>query len=313
MNSVSDTLISFQRESARYSLETSLDLRAVVDPGEVFKVETMNAFSQETDSEQELNEVISGGYHHPFTGPIWINGSKPGMTLEVKIHGIQLSEYAYTCISRSSGVLKGKFSSRNYRKIAISNSKIMFREIEYHIEPCLGGIGVANPNNTRNGATCRHGGNLDFRWLGSGSKVYLPIARDGALLYMGDVHAGQGNGELSGIALESSGIVKLSVQLHKTSIPTPILELAQGIIIVGYGETFEEAIQLAVELSVDLFAKAKNIDPVDAYMFLGFSSDIINGHLTGRIKSVGVLIPRHILEMEEILSCDKGEDNVIKR
>ncbi len=313
MHSVSDTFVSYQRESAHYSLDTSLDLRAKVNPGEVFKVETMNAFSQETDSEQELNEVISGGYHHPFTGPIWINGSKAGMTLEVKIHGIQLSQYVYTCISRSSGVLKGKFSGRHYRKIAINNSKIRFSEIEYNIEPCLGGIGVADPNNTRNGATGKHGGNLDFRWLGSGSKVYLPIARDGALLYLGDVHAGQGNGELSGIALESSGIVELSVQLHNTSIPTPILKLAQGIMIVGYGETFEEAIQLAVELSVDLFAKAKNIAPVDAYMFLGFSSDIINGHLTGRIKSVGVLIPNHLLEMEEILVCHKGEDHVTKR
>ncbi|GGK36526.1 formamidase [Caldalkalibacillus thermarum] len=282
---MSHTFISYQKELAHYSLDMMADVRAVVNPGEVFKVETMNAFSQETNSEQELNKVIDMGFHHPFTGPVYINGAKSGMTLEVVIYGIEIDEYAYTCVSRSSGVLKGRFQGRNYRKVKINDSLFTLGNITHNIEPCLGGIGVSDPKGTRNGATGKHGGNLDFRWLRSGSKVYLPIAKDGGFLYMGDLHARQGNGELSGIALESSGTVELSVQLHASSIPTPILELDNEILIVGYGETFDEAVKLAAEISVDIVSKSKNIEPVDAYMFLGLSSDIVTGHLTGTVKN----------------------------
>lgn len=300
-NTMSMTLVSYQREKAHFALNSVSDTRAVVNPGVVFKVETMNAFSQETNSEKELNEVIEKGYHHPFTGPIWVNGAKPGMTLEVNIRDIKLSEYTYTCISRSSGVLKGRFQGRNYRKIKVLDSSITFAGIPFDVRPCLGGIGVADPQGTRNGATGKYGGNLDFRWLGAGSKIYLPIAFEGALLYMGDLHASQGNGELSGIALESSGTIELSVQLHDVSIPTPILQLEEGLLIVGYGETFEQAVRLAAEMAVEMFSKAKGINLEDAYMFLGFSSDIVIGHLTGRIKSAGVLIPDEVLRIHEIL------------
>ena len=121
-----------------------------------------------------------------------------------------------------------------------------------------------------------------------------------ALLYIGDVHALQGNGEVSGISLEASGQVHLTVRLHHQNIPGPILEVEEGLLAVGYGETFEQAVEMAVETSIGLLVSSLGLQQTDAYLLLGCSSDLVIGHLTGRIKSVGILIPPYVLETRQI-------------
>lgn len=301
MNKLSVNFIKYSNETVSFELSPEKPPVLYVDSGQEIVLELMNAFSQETDSEEELNRVINAGKHHPFTGPVYINGALPGMTVGVKIKDINLTEYAYTCVSRSSGVLKGKFVGRNYKKIKLKDDEVDFEGIHLQVRPSLGGIGLADPDRTRNGATCRHGGNIDIRWLTEGATIYLPIAVEGGLLYAGDLHALQGNGEASGIALEASGTLHINVNVFDTSIPTPILQVEKGTIVIGFGETFEEAVKMGVDISTNMLAQTHNIKKVDAYMLLGCTSDIVIGHLTGRIKSIGVLIPSEILRVEDIL------------
>ncbi|HEF1900051.1 acetamidase/formamidase family protein [Bacillus cereus group sp. MYBK108-2] len=301
MNKLDEVFIRYSADTASFELNPQRSPVCYVNPGQEFMLETMNAFSQETDSEEELNDVIEKGKHHPFTGPVYINGALPGMTMAVTIKNINLASYVYTCISRSSGVLKGYFEGRNYKRMRIEKNQIDFEGVKLSVIPSLGGIGLADPLNTRNGATCKYGGNLDIRWLVEGTKVYLPIAIEGGLLYAGDLHALQGNGEPSGIALEASGTLNLTVNLFEAEIPTPILEVEQGIIVIGFGEAFEEAVKMAVDIASNILAKAHCIKKVDAYMLLGSISDIIIGHLTGRIKNVGVLVPHDILHLENVI------------
>ncbi|PEA52937.1 acetamidase [Bacillus pseudomycoides] len=310
MNTINANFIKYSTDTASFELSPEKKPVLYINPGQEILLETMNAFSQETNNEEELNNVINEGKHHPFTGPVYINGALPGMTVSVKIKSINLEKYAYTCVSRSSGVLKGNFVGRNYKKIQLKDNRIDFEGVCLQVKPSLGGIGLADPLKTRNGATCRYGGNLDIRWLMEGSTVYLPVAVEGGLLYAGDLHALQGNGEPSGIALEASGIIQMNVDVFENDIPTPILQVEQGIIIIGFGETFEEAVKMGVDISTNILARAHHMNKVDAYMLLGCTSDIVIGHLTGRIKSVGVLVPHEVLRIEGVLRKRKTENNI---
>lgn len=293
--------IDYLKSTISYHLDVDKKPLLYVNSGDTVVIETMNAFSQETETEEQLNEVIARGFHHPFTGPIFINGAEPGKTLEVIINNIELSDYAYTCISRSSGVLKGKFKNRNYKKIKIEGDHFYFDNKKIKIEPNIGGMGLADPNGTRNGATCKYGGNLDVRWTAAGTSLFLPIAVSGGLLYMGDVHALQGNGEVSGIALESSGKIEVTLQLHDSEIPCPIVKTNKGNLIFGYGETLEEAVELATTNAMGILAKSLNMSQENAYMLLSCTSDLIIGHLTGRIKSVAILVSDEVLSIGEII------------
>ncbi|PEC79556.1 acetamidase [Bacillus cereus] len=301
MNNVDVNFIEYSTDTASFELSPERKPVLYVNPGQEISMEIMNAFSQETDNEEELNNVINKGKHHPFTGPVYINGALPGMTVAIKIKNIHLAKHAYTCISRSSGVLKGQFTERNYKKIEIKNNRIDFEGIDLQVRPSLGGIGLADPFRTRNGATCKYGGNLDIRWLVEGTTIYLPVAVEGGLLYAGDLHALQGNGEPSGIALEASGTLQINVNIFENNIPTPILQVEQGLVIIGFGETFEEAVKMGIDISTKIIAQANHMNKADAYMLLGCTSDIVIGHLTGRIKSVGVLIPFEVLRIEDVL------------
>lgn len=299
---IPEHVIPYNKDNIAYSLDAHKKPLLIVQPGHHVVVETMNAFSQETTTEEELNNTINQGYHHPFTGPIFIEGAEQGMTIGVHIEQIELAPYAYTCISRSSGVLKGIFRDRNYKRIAVETDRFDCMGISFQTVPSVGGIGLADPNGTRNGATCDHGGNLDFKQMVPGSTVYLPTAFSGGLLYIGDLHARQGDGELSGIALESSGSVHLSVQLWADCIPCPIIDHPEGMMVVGYGETFDEAIRQAVRHAVGMIATHRQISESDAYILLGFAANLVVGHLTGRIKSVAVQLSHELLAISDILS-----------
>ncbi|MCR8843872.1 acetamidase/formamidase family protein [Paenibacillus sp. SC116] len=296
--------IEFNEQNSAYILDIDKSPVIYANHGDHILVETMNAFSKETDTGEELNQVINKGYHHPFTGPIYINHVQPGMTVAVKIENIELSAFGYTCISRSSGVLKGLFQGRNYKKLFLQTGMIDFENMNLQTIPSLGGIGLADPSGTRNGATCPHGGNLDFRQMVAGSVVYLPAAVEGGLLYMGDLHARQGDGELSGIALEASGRVHVSLSMLSRSIPCPIIHSSDHILIAGYGDTFEDAAKMAVSMAVSIVAHAKQLQDVDAYILLGFSAHLIIGHFTGRIKSAAVQIPHEVLKIEDIFGVE---------
>jgi acetamidase/formamidase len=81
----------------------------------------------------------------------------------------------------------------------------------------VGSIGVAPPLNVAlyAGDAWIYGGNLDYNRVTSGTTLYFPVYRAGAHLFLGDGHAAQGDGEISGQGLETSLDVEFTVELVK--------------------------------------------------------------------------------------------------
>ena len=114
------------------------------------------------------------------------------------------------------------------------------------LRPMLGcvavapGFGSAPPPTGDSG---RFGGNMDFNEVVEGATVYLPVMQPGALLYVGDGHAAQGDGELNGNALETSMEVEFTVDvLTDKRLTTPRVESATHIMSVGLGGNLEDAL-----------------------------------------------------------------------
>ena len=143
------------------------------------------------------------------------------------------------------------------------------------VRPMLGcvavapGFGAAAPPAGDSG---RFGGNMDFNEIVEGATVYLPIAQPGALLYIGDGHAVQGDGELNGNALETSMDVEFTVDVISSKpLNTPRVESPTHIMTVGLGGMLEDALRAATASLAQWLEQDYKLTPSEIAMVLGSS------------------------------------------
>ncbi len=201
---------------------------------------------------------------NPLTGPFYIEGAFPGDTLVVKLNRVRLN--------RDSAISSGqivpnalapgynrnakyddKFDSdwkidRSAGVASLKNPTSRLKNFTVPLKPMLGCIGVAPPQEQsyRSGFLGNYGGNMDYNQFGEGVTLYLPVFHPGALLFLGDAHAAQGDGELTGNALETSMEFSFTVELIKgKNVPGPRAENAQYRMASGIANSLPEALQQA--------------------------------------------------------------------
>jgi acetamidase/formamidase len=201
---------------------------------------------------------------NPQTGPFYIDGAEPGDTLVVtfnKIETNRVSAWSGSLLSpyATTPMAIGARTDREAKRLqwTIDKAKGVARlddatvtpgGIELPLRPMLGCVGVA-PRGKEAISTSTpgaFGGNMDYAWLNAGMKVMLPVNEPGALLFMGDGHARQGEGEVAGTGLETSMDVDFSVTLVKgKAIGWPRMESATHILVLGSARPLLEAFQIA--------------------------------------------------------------------
>jgi len=201
---------------------------------------------------------------NPQTGPFYVDGAEPGDTLVVTFNKIEtnrasawsgslLSPYATTPMAittrtdREAKRLQWTIDKAN-GVARLDDATVTPGGIELPLRPMLGCVGVA-PRGKEAISTSTPGawgGNMDYAWLNAGIKVMLPVNEPGALLFMGDGHARQGEGEVAGTGLETSMDVDFTVTLVKgKAIGWPRMETATHILVLGSARPLLEAFQIA--------------------------------------------------------------------
>jgi acetamidase/formamidase len=154
------------------------------------------------------------------------------------------------------------------------------------LAPFFGSIGVAPPalaGRISSRSPGWHGGNLDNKDLVAGSILYLPVHVAGALLSIGDGHARQGDGEVTGTALETSLRGTFELHLRKGQrLRWPRAETPTHYIAMGLHEDLDEATRLAVREMVDFLVVARKMSREDAYMLCSLAADL---HVTQAVDA----------------------------
>jgi len=162
----------------------------------------------------------------------------------------------------------------------------------------LGCMGVApGPQEARPSIDCGFfGGNLDYTRLRAGTTLYLPVLVPGAYLFVGDGHAVQGAGEITGNGIEVSCAVKLRVSLLDMEIHCPRGEDDEVLFCVGCAEPFEQAVRLATLEMESWLGERCGLDRRQAGMLLGQLVQYEIGNLVSHGFSAACTMPKSILE-----------------
>lgn len=201
---------------------------------------------------------------NPETGPFYIEGAEPGDSIVVTIvkletnrttawSGSLLAPYAATpqaiATRKDSEPKRVNWTIDKAKGIAtLDDATIQPGGISLPLRPMLGCIGVAPARKEAIAASTpgNFGGNMDYAYLGQGVKVTLPVFEPGALLFLGDGHARQGEAEAVGSGLEISMDVTFKVELlKKKTIAWPRVETDTHIMVMGSARPLLEAFQIA--------------------------------------------------------------------
>ncbi|WP_420438500.1 acetamidase/formamidase family protein [Candidatus Palauibacter sp.] len=264
---------------------------------------------------------------HVITGPIHIEGAEPGDMLEIRILDIETRvPWGVNSTSGRGGIFSPSYpgAAPEDEPLDIPAGRHLIRtgevdgrevaffspEIQVPLAPFMGILAVApdpvagEPGVTVAGVQASRppgpfGGNLDVKDLTAGTTVYLPVFHPGALFYAGDPHGAQGDGEVSGTAIEQSLTGVFRFVLHKgVSIPAPRAETDTHYLIMGIDLDLDRAAREAVRLVVEFLAEEKGLAPDKALSLASIAVDFRVSEVVDLTQVVTGFIPKSIFLQE---------------
>jgi len=251
-------------------------------PGDSIKTRTLDSRGQDFDGKPRAPRG------NPLTGPFYVEGAMPGDTLVVRLDKVRTNrDSAYQTNLIASTALESSYLRELAKHEAgytswkidaaagtatIVNPSGKMSAYTIKLSPMLGCVGVAPPRDEvlGSGHLGPYGGNMDSPQVREGATLYIPVFQPGALLYFGDGHAQQGEGELPGQGLETSLDVQLTVNLVRSkALAQPRLENADYVMIMGNGVTVDAAMKSATTEMSRWLADAYGLTPQDIAAFLG--------------------------------------------
>jgi amidase len=257
-----------------------------INPGDTVRTKTIDSSGHDETGKR----VSFGG--NPQTGPFFIDGALPGDTLAVTLNRIRPNRAR----ARSGTVLVPSVVTADYHRNASYDGSVdgewildldkqvarlatppdRLKNYEVPLHPFLGGIGVAPDNKQAIDARAlgRWGGNLDYAGLQEGTTLYLPVFEVGALLFVGDGHAAQGDGELAGDALETSMDVEFTVQvLAGKTLSGPRAENDRYLMAMGIAGSAADATREATAALAGWLAEDYGLSAHEAALVLGSAGE----------------------------------------
>jgi acetamidase/formamidase len=249
--------------------------------------------------EAEVRERGPGA--HPLTGPIEILGALPGDVLEIQIEAVELWIPSGVCgFLPDGGTLPQEFPYAGLQLFRLdldSKSAELLPGVRVPLAPFFGTIGVAPPRlrgRISSGPPGHHGGNLDLKELVAGTTLFLPVHVPGALLSIGDGHAAQGDGEVSGTAIETSLKGRFRLILHHDwgRILWPRVETPTHFVTIGLDPDLDEAARLATSEMVSFLVEGKHLSREEAYVLASIGVDLRVTQLVDGTKGIHAMVAK---------------------
>ncbi len=278
---------------------------AHVKPGELVSLETQDALGGQIKDEKASLHKLDWAKVNGATGPIFIEGAKPGDTLVVEILDIKVEKKGVMVVVPKSGVLKRKKFRPSTKIVNVNDGYIDFdKDIRVKANPMIGTIGVAPElDAVPSGSLGKHGGNMDVKELTAGTKLYLPVSVDGALFAAGDLHAAQADGELCVSSVEVAGEILLRFNLLKGRKPDwPVLETHDRFAILACGDTLDQAATFAADSAVKAFMREHKWPFEKAYMFASLVADLEINQAVDPKKGVRAVVSKEFVSLDSFMA-----------
>jgi acetamidase/formamidase len=247
---------------------------------------------------------------HSIIGPVAVRGAMPGDVLEIQYHRIRPKGWA--CNFHNPGALKtgalpDVFPDGHVRYFTLDlerGTTAFSPDIELPLQPFQGTLGLAPPDGffgVTDGVFSSvppgpHGGNTDLREMGEGSRMFLPVWRQGGRIFTGDSHALQGDGEVNLTALETAmDELRIRVLLHKDlGLRWPFAETPTHFIPLGLDKDLGTAFRIALENALSFLQKRAGLTAADAYSLCALGVSFRVTQVVDVNKGVHAMIPKSL-------------------
>jgi len=317
------------RDQARkYAFDWEDEPLLRVRGGESFEIETWDASTGyfRTPADKAIPGRRPGfdrtpPHANPIGGPVYLEGAERGDTLVVTIEDILVGDYSWIAIGPRRGPLgestrwpelSADYTAKIFRHTpgpsgTLRDGTLHFSDkLSWPITPFIGTLGVAPDREvtTSLDGQGEWGGNVDVRDVCPGNRILLPVFNPGALFYLGDVHASQGDTEFTGTAAETQATVRLRLELLKgRRIPWMRIEKPDALIALHFGRPLEVAVETATIHLMDWLISDHGFTPTDAYCLVSTCPDFrINVYQMCKIGKLsfvaGAELPKRFLPMQ---------------
>lgn len=247
---------------------------------------------------------------HPLTGPVGVVGAEPGDLLSIEIIRVEPGQWGHTSASPDparlgllNDYLEETRSYQHFWDLRDGGYASLKPGVRVPLAPFCGVMGVAlgEPGQHSTIPPRRNGGNLDLRHLTDGATLRLPVLAPGALLSVGDAHAAQGDGEVSGTGIETDAVVTLRLDLIKGAGAAGPSALTSGqplsipgpcYVSIGCEPDLREAARSALRGMLDYLVRERGLTRPEAYVLSSVCVDLKLSQLVDMPNStVGAYLP----------------------
>lgn len=281
-----------------------------VEINECREVKCLSAFNGRIKENISFERALESNRHHPISGALCLRTKEKYNILIIDIIEISIDSDIVWSVSKSAGVNRKRYAGIS-RKASDRCFRLYTRE-QLDVKPSIGFIGITNYDEevASSGRAGKHGGNLDFPFLKEGCKVYLPTnGESDPSLWIGDLHAIQGYGELSGISYECSGqvTVKMNGILRDSEIMWPYAIYQEGkneyiaFMYATYDKTIEQTIEELVDYLISIYELFKVETKDRMYEIIGVYGSLLMGQVAGRVKTIAIRFLKKDINIEEFV------------
>jgi acetamidase/formamidase len=277
--------IPLERRTLHGHFSRDLDPIATIDPGDTLRFSTLDAgwhLVPDHAHFDDLDPELDAG--HALIGPVEVRSAGTTGTLEVRIETVRVGTWGIT-FADGQGML-WTLDAEAGTGVGPAGTVTL--------APFLGVLGMPPPETGvhSTGPPRRWGGNIDCKELVAGTTLFLPISVDGALFSAGDGHARQGDGEVSGTAIECPlELAELTIDLHdEFLLETPIARVPDAWIAFGFDEDLDEAASIATEAMLDLMGRELDLARPEALALASVVVDLRVTQVVNGVKGVHAVL-----------------------
>lgn len=272
---------------------------ARVRQGELVTLETHDCFEGQIQTKDDLCTNLNWDHVNPATGPVYIEGVKPGDILRVDLVEVEVGMQSSMVALPGEGALGGMITEMETTILKREGRELVFKDlIRVPLKPMIGVIGVAPADGSvANGTPGAHGGNMDCTLIAQGNRVYFTAGVEGALFGAGDMHAAMGDGEIVVCGAETPGQLRFTPQVVAMSgLPTPFVETPDLVAVIFSAIEISDAVQGAIERMAQFLTGFANIPLNDAGMLMSLVGQLKFCQVVDPLKTVRFEFPKSVLK-----------------